>query len=244
MDRVLICLYGPTGSGKSTLARALTDRSGGSIIKIAEPLYRMQMEFYKTIDCSVTGQDGELLQFLGAKIEKERPGWLAQEFLRRVSAEESRLIVNDDCRFNSYAALREAGFVFVRVDTSAEVRRLRLRLDHTPVHEEHITEQNFEHFAASFVVDNNGDFESAAQSLWYFVETILEKGRQTPAAPCESGGWLTGRQIAHEVASGRLCIQPFRVDCLNPNSYNYHLSARLRRLVNDVIEGHSGTDHE
>jgi dCTP deaminase len=234
--KVLIVLFGPTGSGKSTLARRLVERCGGCVIKIAEPLYRMQMEFYKALDLSVTGQDGELLQFLGAKIEKEKPGWLAQEFLRRVKDAEAELIINDDCRFNSYTALREAGFMFVRVETSAEVRRARRRLDHTLVDEKHITERDFDKFAASFAVDNNGDFDTAAQALQHFVETVLEQARGPAEVIYEPGGWLTGRRIAIEVAAGRVCIQPFRTECVNPNSYNYHLHSRLRRLANDVID--------
>lgn len=39
---------------------------------------------------------------------------------------------------------------------------------------------------------------------------------------------LTGQQIAAEVASGRIVIDPFQPSQLNPNSYNYRLGALLR----------------
>ncbi|WP_428510415.1 dCTP deaminase [Roseateles sp.] len=38
---------------------------------------------------------------------------------------------------------------------------------------------------------------------------------------------LTGQEIRRQVESGRITIDPFRLDQLNPNSYNYRLGATL-----------------
>lgn len=50
------------------------------------------------------------------------------------------------------------------------------------------------------------------------------------------GGWLTGREIESCVASGRLVIEPFSKAQVNPNSYNYRLYDKIRRIKNDVID--------
>ena len=79
-----LCLLGPTGSGKSSIAKYIAAETGAEIIKVAKPLYEMQAAFYQQIGRSVSGQDGELLQFLGAKVEKENPGWLTRQFISAV----------------------------------------------------------------------------------------------------------------------------------------------------------------
>ncbi|AGS25232.1 dCTP deaminase [Rhizobium etli] len=38
---------------------------------------------------------------------------------------------------------------------------------------------------------------------------------------------LTGSEIAKEVKRGDIVIEPFRYECINPNSYNYHLSCKI-----------------
>ena len=57
---------------------------------------------------------------------------------------------------------------------------------------------------------------------------------------------LTGPQICREVSQNRIHIEPFDLQCVNPNSYNYHLSDTLihvtsldlddnNRSIGDVI---------
>ena len=56
-------------------------------------------------------------------------------------------------------------------------------------------------------------------------------------APHEPGfGWLTGLMIHREVAEGRILIDPYHVDQLNPNSYNYRLSPHLKMITSEVID--------
>jgi hypothetical protein len=164
-----LCLYGPTGSGKSTIARYLVDRHGADLVKVADPLYRLQEHFYRFIGVPVAGQDGELLQFFAHKIERERPGWLGLEVGARVRSATGPLVVNDDCRANAYRALEGLGFVFVRVRTApAEIRR-RSRPDRTPVDPDHPVEQGFEAFRQDYTVDNDGSLTDTLAA----VENLL-----------------------------------------------------------------------
>ena len=44
-------------------------------------------------------------------------------------------------------------------------------------------------------------------------------------------GWLTGRKVSDEVGAGRIRIEPFSEEQVNPNSYDYRLASLLRRLL-------------
>ena len=80
-----ICFLAPSGYGKTTAVKILSKHYKVKSIKIAEPLYELQKEFYNFIGKSITGeQDGELLQFLGKKIRKENPSFLLEKFMRCV----------------------------------------------------------------------------------------------------------------------------------------------------------------
>lgn len=221
-----ICLYGPTGSGKSTLAQYLVRAYDAELIKIAEPLYKMQASFYATLEKEVKGQDGELLQFLAYKIEKEQPQWLSQQFLRSLQQSRRQLIVNDDCRLNAYAALKSNGFVFIHVHASSEAISQRLRLDHTAIDPNHSVEQGFDNFQPHYTIENSGLLEDSLQQLDKIMEALLGGGY----------GWLTGRKIWDEVLARRIVIDPFDSGCLNPNSYNYHLAPTLKRITSAIID--------
>jgi AAA domain (dynein-related subfamily) len=169
-----VCLYGPTGSGKSTIAEHLAARYDAELVKVAEPLYRFQQRFYQILGVTATGQDGELLQFLAHKIERERPGWLGRTMVGKVLSSTSPIVINDDCRWNSYPALARADFVFVRVWTSpAEIRR-RLRRDRTAVRGDHPVERGFDRFSKDYEIDNNGPLDGTLAAADQLMEELIQ----------------------------------------------------------------------
>lgn len=48
-------------------------------------------------------------------------------------------------------------------------------------------------------------------------------------------GWLTGREVARQVAAGTIRIDPFDPAQCNPNSYDYRLAPILRRLTPNAL---------
>ncbi len=94
---------------------------------------------YRRVGASTDGrQDGELLQFLGLKLERDFPGFLAADFIRRLRELEARGVhafVNDDARPSNTETLRAQGFTLVRI-----AGPVRLRNDLTPVAADHPTE--------------------------------------------------------------------------------------------------------
>lgn len=53
---------------------------------------------------------------------------------------------------------------------------------------------------------------------------------------------LTGGQIAHGVAAGRIQIDPYDAANLEPNSYGFHLGREVMVYTNAVVDGFSETD--
>lgn len=178
-----VCLYGPTGSGKSTIAGHLAARYDAEIVKVAEPLHRFQDSFYRILGVTATGQDGELLQFLAQKIERERPGWLGRIMVGRVVSSNSPIVVNDDCRWNSYAALERVGFLFVRVWTAPDEILRRLRRDHTPVHGDHPVEHGLDRFRKDYEIDNNGPLDSALAAAEELMDRLMRASGLSGTAP-------------------------------------------------------------
>ena len=49
---------------------------------------------------------------------------------------------------------------------------------------------------------------------------------------------LTGKEICREVLRKRIVIEPFSIDCVNPNSYNYHLGDVIKPAPFRIIDKH------
>src|SRR6185437_3216230 len=127
-----LALFGTPGAGKSTASQLIEDYCRAESIefhriKLAYPLYEAQSFLYKLagrpLDEFYT-QDGELLSFLGGYLRRINPLVLVDQFAERlarlvadqsVHARERTVIVCDDMRRLDADALRDLGFVFVRV---------------------------------------------------------------------------------------------------------------------------------
>lgn len=59
-----------------------------------------------------------------------------------------------------------------------------------------------------------------------------------------AGGWLSGVKVESEVRAGNITINPFLHECLNPNSYNYHIDKHLKRLVSPIIDCRKEDEYE
>lgn len=124
-----ICFLAPSGYGKSTAIEILKQHYSITNIKIGEPLYRLQDNFYKTIGIDIGNrQDGELLQFYGYKIRKENPIYLINTFLQRVENYDG-IITNDDCRPYDYQYLKDNGFIFIKINGYCHDRDDHIKAD-------------------------------------------------------------------------------------------------------------------
>jgi len=112
-----ICFLAPSSYGKSTAIEILSKHFDIKNIKIGEPLYELQNDFYKKLGIDIDDkQDGELLQFYGKKVRKENSNFLLDEFKNKLDKTHATIISNDDCRPNDYKFLKDNGFIFIKIN--------------------------------------------------------------------------------------------------------------------------------
>lgn len=162
-----ICFLAPSGYGKSTASEFIKSEFNASVVKIAKPLYELQSDFYKKIGIEIGDrQDGELLQFYGYKIRKENPEYLLHTFYDNVSIFDSEIIINDDCRPMDYEALKEMGFVFVKINGYK-----RDRDDHVKADDKSSLEWQ-DSIPYDYELDNYGSIEEYKQSILELINRI------------------------------------------------------------------------
>lgn len=161
-----LCLVAPSGSGKSTTAQLIRNwllARGHTVevVKLAEPLYRIQAMFYAEAGIALTPetQDQKLLESVATHLRTIHARALADGFLRRLAASRADVVINDDLRDDriDWPALREAGFRVVKVAARAEVRAQRLaeRNDLSVVKDSPLDLQ-MARIEADYVLTNNG----------------------------------------------------------------------------------------
>lgn len=158
--KTLIVFLAPSGFGKSTAAKYLKETYSGEIIKLATPLYDIQSDLYKRLNLPETGQDGELLQFLGHKIQTLKPDFLFNEFLKKTNQSSRRLIINDDCRPHNFDYLKSIGAVFIKINGFSREREE----DHTSLNSNHPVEWQ-EPIPYDFEVNNLSSLEDFYKEL-------------------------------------------------------------------------------
>ena len=162
-----LCFIAPTGFGKSTAANYLKKAYDADVIKLAKPLYELQEHLFDFLGKGIDGQDGELLQFLGNKVQTESPLFLFEKFQEEVKNSNSMFIVNDDCRPHNYKYLKNDGFLFIKIDGKERKRET----DNTKVDPNHDVEKGadiqFDH-----VIENKKsikEFENKLDELYKIV---------------------------------------------------------------------------
>lgn len=165
MDKCLIVFLAPSGSGKSTCAIYLKNYFRAKVLKLALPLYKFQTYIYQELNISITGQDGELLQFLGEKIDKIAPNFLFEEFKKMYDPSEG-IIVNDDCRPQNYEKLKALGAIFIKI-TGPQRHRTE---DPTPQNSKSILEWQ-EPIPCNYEIKNTQDLNH----LYQQIDDVMEK---------------------------------------------------------------------
>lgn len=182
-----VAFCGPPGAGKST-ARRQSQQVASSLgftlhhFRLADPLYEAQTEIYRIagrpmIDVSL--QDGRLLSVLGVEMRRINPTVLADHArarmlqISRAGAEASgnHIIVCDDMRPPDAEFMRDLGFSFVLVQTTAQesLARRKIRGDLTLGSTDDPNEQGLAGLQFDHVIENNGSVEQLKESLARFL---------------------------------------------------------------------------
>lgn len=168
-----LCFLAPTGFGKTTAVNIIEKIYGSKNIKLAKPLYKIQDYIYSTIGVDTENkQDGQLLQFLGEKIQREKPDYLANAFYEQMqsilSNNNIEIITNDDCRPHNYMYLKNMGFKFIKIDGFS-----RIRDDHTSVNPNHSVEWKESDIMCDIILENHGNLEQYESNITKMMEGIV-----------------------------------------------------------------------
>ena len=181
-----VCLVAPSGSGKSTAARFMAERFrehaiSTRVVKLAAPLYDLQRAFYDVAGRPIgeEAQNHHLLETIATELRAIDPGALARSFLSRLPCERGEVAINDDLRDMDVdmPVLRDAGFVFVKIEASPARRRTRLegRGDLLTLYESPL-DAPISKFAPDYVIANDGDeLEGFKDEVSRFVDTIADR---------------------------------------------------------------------
>jgi guanylate kinase len=134
-----LCLVAPSGAGKSTAAQYLVSRfrelgRSAAVYKLAEPLYELQSQIYVRAGRPIDHyrQDHRLLELIATEMRRINPRSILDDFLARIAAAPEQVLINDDLRDyeTDYRALRQQGFVFIKISASIKARHQRLNQRH------------------------------------------------------------------------------------------------------------------
>lgn len=177
-----LCVYGVAGSGKSTISKMVADLLTArghnvDIIKLADPLYRLQQQIY-----ALTGQqvplwthDNEMLRTLATQLRRINPDFIVEDFLRRLEASTADVVINDDLRDTAvdYPRMADCDFRFLHAACTDEVRAARMgaRGDLTVVPDS-VATWGFDRITPDWTIDNSSDDQG---HLRHQVEVVLDK---------------------------------------------------------------------
>lgn len=186
---IKIAFYGKSGSGKSTIAQVAKkffEKQNLSIevIKFAEPLYRLQSEFYKTagVEVGYYDQDQTLMEDIAKHLRIIDPKSLVKDFNSRLIKSTADVVINDDVRDtkDDFPYLKEQEFVLIRIYCEEEVRikRLEQRNDINIVKESDTT-KDIDKIQYDFLVDTTSEnFEETKELVINYLEKIVKDEKE------------------------------------------------------------------
>lgn len=172
-----IALIGEAGSGKDFIAEMMIAYFDFKRYAFADPIKRIASEYFPELYGDGSAKNRELLISIGESFRGIYADvWVDYmvEAMDRNNYE--RVVVTDVRRQNEYDALRAAGFVFVRIKTTAETRNRRIAArGDVPQPEalKHETERLYDTFDCEFVLDNDFDEPILAYAA---IDNLMDYG--------------------------------------------------------------------
>lgn len=184
-----IALISPAGGGKDFIADYLCYKYEFTRYAFADNVKTVAKQWFPDIYGDENKKPRALLQSIGTSFRGiDNDVWIKALFKNMDDEAHERRklryihenIVVTDCRMpNEYEALKDRGFIFVRIDVNDEerIKRLVERGDvfsHTDL--SHQTEQHYDEFKCDYSLSNHGDKQSAYESADEIIEMIMKIG--------------------------------------------------------------------
>lgn len=180
-----VVLISEAGGGKDFLAEYLVFKYGYTRYAFADHVRNVARKWFPHLYGDGTNKNRALLQAIGTKFrEIDEDVWIQSMFKDIDEEAKSRnrykelreYIVITDCRMpNEYKALKERGFIFIRINVDEEVRKQRLlnRGDKFTDNDlKHHTESFYNQFECDYVISNNTTQEEAYQQLDEILDNL------------------------------------------------------------------------
>ena len=155
---IRIAIYAPMRSGKSEAARLLAAHHGFVRRSFGGTLKSYAHDIFGTSDVKPRA----LYQQFGQLCRSIDPDVWVRHLADNIAATcpDDPIVIDDLRQPNEYAWARANGFVIVKIETHADIRKARLEALGEPVDDvllTHETETHFDAFEPDFVVPNDGD---------------------------------------------------------------------------------------
>ena len=158
-----VAISGKAGTGKSVLAKLFIEEYNFKHISFARKLKDLAMDLFGLSYAQTYGseKDRGLLQQLGPKMREIDSDVWVKYVLREIDRNPDADYVLDDLRYrNELDALKGAGFILIRIESSVEERKKRIP-NTFPIDEFHESETDLDDYTDwDYVIDNESDLAS------------------------------------------------------------------------------------
>lgn len=183
-----VCFISPAGGGKDIASEHLSRLYGCNRYAFADKVKEVAEVYFPHL-YNANNKPRWLLQMIGTMFREIDPEiWIKllfqeidnnkEDAKRYGYADES--IVITDCRLpNEYEALKERGFIFIRINVDEEIRKQRMIERGDLFKDEdmtHHTESFYDTFDCDYEVENNGTLEEFKEQLNIVMNSIIRKG--------------------------------------------------------------------
>jgi len=164
--RQLIGITGLMGSGKSVAAAHLTEKYGFVHMSISSKMREISQE----LDLEITR---DLLQGIGKFFRKfDEDVWI-KYLVKKIQASSDSIVVDDIRRRNELDLLKSLGFIFIRIESSSKVRKMRIETrmnKKIPVQDwrrwaKHLTEIQVTQLPVDYTIKNNGTMKELKDKI-------------------------------------------------------------------------------
>lgn len=148
-------------TGKDTSAEYLKETYGGSILKFADPLYDILTYAQKTCGFNVE-KDRAFLRYIGSEWARAKDKDVWVRYLLDHVPDNGNVYVSDLRFVNEYKALKEHGWICVRIDRNTCER------------DNHESEVDLDGNIWDYIIENNGSLNDLYEELNKLVEQVLK----------------------------------------------------------------------
>ena len=166
-----IAIIGKMGSGKTTLANYIKNTYDYTILSFAAPVKKYATEIF-----NIQTKDRAILQDFAQKIKEIDPNVWVNYLIRQITTDN---IIVDDLRFpNEYNALKQLGFIFIKLEIEPEFQKERLKQTYKSSYKQHI--ERISNISESYISDLKEDYtfkitSNNQQDIYIFIDKILQR---------------------------------------------------------------------